>query len=115
MQAQTTEDFEREHGCTVDEFNARQSAEEVAAFKRDAPMRYFAYHEGGRPTGGMGRRLVTWTGDLLAQVTWTGDVYRSNFGDRRQAFRADAINGATYSGVAYLDAGDYVRMRKVKS
>lgn len=100
---------------TVDERNEQTSREEVASFKADAPARYFAYHA-DRPTNReMGNRITTWTGDLLANVTWTGDCYRSGFGDRRQNFRAKAINGAIYSGTAYLDAGDYVRMRKVAS
>lgn len=102
----------------VDKRNAATSRREVRSFKRDKPTRYFAYHAPARLSelrnGEVGRRITTWTGDDLARVTWKGDVYRSNFGDRRQAFRALAVNGCTYSGVTYLDAGDYVRMRKVK-
>lgn len=104
---------------TVDERNAETSRLEVAAFKAEKPARYFAYHAPARMSelrsSEVTTRIVTWMGDDLARVTSRGDVYRSNFGDRRQSFRALAINGETYSGVAYLDAGDYVRMRKVKS
>lgn len=100
--------------------NEERSRREVEAFKRDVPSRYFAYHAGPifRPRGdrvGVGRTITTWTGDLLANVVDVGDVWRSNMGDRRQSFRARAVNGATYSGIAYLDSGDYVRMRRVTS
>lgn len=100
---------------TVDERNAETSRQEVADFMAEVPERYFAYHRNPRNlTHPMGSEIVTWMGDRLANVVSTGAPYRSNFGDRRQSFRARGINGAMYSGVAYLDAGDYVRMRKVK-
>lgn len=99
---------------TVDERNRATSAQEVADFKTDPPERYFAYHSGGTLSH-VGHDIVTWMGDNLAHVTERFPVYRSNFGDRRQRFRAVGINGCTYSGTAYLDAGDYVRIRKVKA
>lgn len=105
---------------TVDERNRATSAQEVADFKANPPDRYFAYHaqrpNEALPTGPdiMGRRITTWMGDDLARVTWLGDAYRSGFGDVRQNFHALSIDGATsYSGTAYLSAGDYVRMRRV--
>lgn len=104
---------------TVDERNAETSHREVEIFRSTAPDQYFAYHapavrsEAISPE--VGGRIVTWIGDDLARVVWRGEVFQSNFGDRRQNFRARATNGATYSGTAYLDAGDYVRMRKVAS
>lgn len=96
--------------------NAEISRQEAAAFMAEVPERYFAYHAGPQlspVSRQIGQRITTWTGDLLANVVWTGNVYVSGFGDQRQNFRARAINGATYSGTAYLDAGDYVRMRRV--
>lgn len=102
---------------TVDERNAATSAAEVAAFMADPPGPYFAYW---REVGGYrdrlqwGYHITTWTGDLLATVQTVGIPYTSNMGDRRQSFRARGINGATYSGTAFLSAGDYVRMRPVK-
>lgn len=92
---------------SVDDRNAETSRLEVEAFKTDTPGPYFAYLSGNR--------ITTWTGDLLALVTWKGTPWRNNLGDTRQAFNAEGINGTRYAGVAYVSAGDYVRMRPVKS
>lgn len=97
---------------TTNERNKRTSREEVMAFERDCPARYFAYLPGEVR---IGAHITTWMGDKLATVIDRGGVWTSNMGDRRQSFRAKGINGATYSGTAYLSSGDYVRMRKVKS
>lgn len=101
--------------------NEERSRREVEAFKAKPPERYFAYHT-AKPSGldpitrlHHGDTITTWTGDTLANVAEAFDPWRSNLGDVRQNFRAKAINGATYSGIAYLDSGDYVRMRKVKA
>jgi hypothetical protein len=103
--------------------NDERSALEVEAFKTDKPGPYFAYWNtrgrwakpGVSPELIAGDTITTWTGDELATMTWTGDPFYSSFSDRRQNFRAKGINGVTYSGTAYLTAGDYVRMRPVKS
>lgn len=103
--------------------NEQRSAAEVAAFKADTPGPYFAYwnvrgrwaQPGVSPELVPGDTLTTWTGDVLAEMTWTGDPFYSSFHDRRQNFRARGINGVVYSGTAYLSAGDYARMRPVKS
>lgn len=102
--------------------NDQRSAAEVAAFQADKPGPYFAYwtargrwkRPGVEPALIAGDTITTWTGDMLATITWTGDPFYSSFSDRRQNFRAEGINGATYSGTAYLTAGDYVRMRPVR-
>jgi hypothetical protein len=99
---------------TVDERNAATSAAEVAAFMTDTPGPYFAYAGVGMDGLQRGTKITTWTGDTLATVERAGFVFRSGFGDARQNFRARGINGATYSGTAFLSAGDYVRMRPVK-
>ena len=99
--------------------NEQISAQEVAAFRSDAPDRYFAYQQaqasGFDPVRRLhtGDRISTWTGDELATINVANTPFRDNFGSVRQNFRARAINGATYSGTAFLSAGDYVRMRKV--
>lgn len=99
--------------------NEERSAQEVADFMADVPADYFAYAPCTELRGVRISQLwpdvkiTTWTGDELATVIHAGNPYRDNFGGRRQHFRAKAINGATYSGTAYLSAGDYVRMRKV--
>lgn len=41
------------------------------------------------------------------------NVWRSNMGDWRAAITV-SIAGQTYSGVAYLDSGDYCRLRRKK-
>lgn len=105
----------------ADWHNRRQSALEVENFKANAPSPYFAYNNVlGYASLRKRDKIATWMGDTLATVTWIGEVYHSGFGDsfqsRRQNFRALSIDGETvYSGTAYLSAGDYVRMRKVKS
>jgi hypothetical protein len=96
----------------TDQKNAETSRAEVEAFHAEQPDRYFAYHSG---TNGVGWHLTTWTGDTLAYVDSVGQTWRSNLGDLRQSFRARTSHGVVYSGVAYLDAGGYVRMRKVAS
>lgn len=107
---------------TVNELtNEQRSAAEVAAFIAEKPDRYFAYHNakqsGFDPVLRLhrGDRITTWTGEGLGTVKWSGDPFRDNFDGIRQNFRALGINGITYSGTAYLSAGDYVRMREVKS
>jgi hypothetical protein len=103
--------------------NDQLNAAEVAAFMAEKPSPYFAYWNargrwslpGVSPELVPGDTITTWMGDKLAGITWTGNPFGSSFGDRRQNFRAKGINGATYSGTAYLSAGDYVRMRAVKS
>lgn len=108
---------------TTAEKNAKTSRQEVATFAASAPSPYFAYYT-TRRSGEVGARhtmragvdsITTWTGDELAAVIHAGEEYVSGFGDRRQNFRARSIDGRTiYSGTAFLSAGDYVRMRKVR-
>jgi hypothetical protein len=97
-----------------DAANAERSRLEVEAFKVNKPDRYFAYR-GDNQRNGTFHTITTWTGEKLGHVLSLGDVYRSNFGDRRRHFRALGVNGVEYSGVAYLDAGDHVRLRAVRS
>jgi tRNA(His) 5'-end guanylyltransferase len=101
----------------ADKRNRAMSAQEVEDFKSNAPSPYFAYQSHDVTIGHLRRHdlLSTWMGDKLATVVHVGSPFRSSFGDRRQNFRALSIDGETvYSGTAYLSAGDYVRMRKVK-
>jgi hypothetical protein len=103
--------------------NDERSAAEVAAFMAEKPAKYFAYwnvrgrwsQSGVEPELIRGDNITTWTGDILATIIEVRPPFYSNLTDRRQNFRAQAINGLTYSGTAYLTAGDYVRMTAVKS
>jgi hypothetical protein len=56
--------------------------------------------------------VSVWTGARLG-AGQVNRVYRSNFGDRRASIQV-TIAGETYSGTAYLDAGDYCRLQRVK-
>ncbi len=97
--------------------NDERSLVEVADFRDQAPDRYFAYHDGHQPgsnPGRVGGTLTTWTGSELAVVIDRWAPFTSVLGDHRQNFRAIAINGEIYTATAYLSAGDYVRMRRVK-
>src|SRR4029077_18868095 len=102
--------------------NEHRSADEVAAFMSDQPGPYFAYWNvrgrwakpGVEPELIRGDLITTWMGDDLGRIVWVGRPFYSSFSDRRQNFRALGVNGATYSGTAYLTAGDYVRMRPVR-
>ncbi len=93
--------------------NEQRAECELFDWQNDPPARYFAYTESDKH-GLTGSHITGWTGLKLACITQRGYVYRSNMGDRRCNFRAIGSNGLTYSGIAFIDAGDYVRMRAVK-
>lgn len=60
----------------IDTQNREISRREVAAFKSDAPDRYFAYHVGASFPGfpaRIGRDITTWMGDCLGYVIWAGN------------------------------------------
>lgn len=88
---------------------------------RDKPARLFAYvriddYSGKRRTARGVRphdkaSVTVWTGEPLG-FGHVGNVWRSNFGDRRASVCV-VIAGVTYSGTAYIDAGDYCRLRRV--
>lgn len=83
------------------------SALEVYEFCSDIPDRYFLYirHETGE--------AITFGGDLLGSVLF-GREWQSNMGDRRVPITIKAINGYTYYGTYYKDAGDYARVKRAK-
>jgi hypothetical protein len=101
-------------GMTVT--NEERSAVEVYEFVRDRPASYFAYVALPNAARPWCKRptLITWTGDELGRIT-LGNTWRGNMGDVRQAIRVQAINGVTYSGTYYRSAGDYARLKAVKS
>lgn len=83
---------------------------------RDKPLRLFAYckiDDTDKIASYPGRTVVTvWTGLVLGHGR-AGPVWRSNFGDHRRSLCV-VIAGETYSGTAYIDAGDYCRLRRCK-
>lgn len=93
----------------------------------EKPEKLFAYYSlvdlAGNPSGYSAKDGDALRGCYIAVSVWTGrklgtgrvtSFWRSNMGDRRAAFRV-VIDGAEYSGTAYLDAGDYARLRKLKT
>lgn len=102
-------------GETVHGSNEEIGRLEAADFLRARPAKYFAYHTAKQSGLHRGDHITTWTGDELALIVWAGHPFRDGFGGLRQNFRANTRDGVTYSGTAYLSAGDYVRLRAVKS
>ena len=88
--------------------NDERSKAEVANFKKNKPKQYFAYYSF------ISNQVTTWTGDKLGDIVSKGEEWRSNMGDRRVQIKVKGINGVTYSGIAFLDAGDYTRLKAVK-
>lgn len=96
--------------------NEERSALELYDFCTDPPARYFLYIRMDDDKGqGFYRQGIatTWMGDMLGRATF-GPSWRSNFGDHRRAVRIRAVNGRTYVGTYYYDAGDYARVRAVR-
>lgn len=94
--------------------NDETSALEVFEFCRDKPDHYFLYV---RPTLGSDSfacTVGTWTGEQLGAGRM-GHVYRSNMGDKRRSIHFRAITGDSYAGTYFCGAGDYARVRKVRS
>jgi hypothetical protein len=100
---------------------ARSRREQTDFANAESGSRWFAYyrHEGysdPRDIGLVrGDLLTTWMGDKLATIVDSGPIWKSNLGDRRQWIVAWAmVTGGTaeWRGWAYLDAGDYARVRR---
>ena len=91
--------------------NDERSTVEVYEFCQNPPTRYFLYI--GFPKFGEPAIATTWTGDKLGDVSF-GTSYRSNFGDKRVPVTIRAINGKTYHGIYYSDAGTYARVKLSK-
>lgn len=80
---------------------------------RDKPSDLFAYIKAHPHAADTGACVVTvWTGAPLGYGRW-GSVWRSNMGDKRRSVSV-TIAGETYSGTAFVSAGDYCRLRKVR-
>lgn len=88
--------------------NADRSAVEVYEFCSNPPDRYTLYINEKREDA------TTWTGDGLGRTVF-GREYRDNFGGRRVPVTIYAINGRKYVGTYYKSAGDYARVRQVKT
>lgn len=88
--------------------NEERSAVEVHEFNLNKPEKYFAYVSEKNHT------VTTWTGDTLGSASF-GCEFRGNMGDKRVPIRVNGVNGRTYSGTYYKSAGDYCRLRAVKS
>lgn len=94
--------------------NARLTNEERGLLEQfdvwhNPPDRLFAYADLNGPQP----KITTWPGTTLGFGT-RGRAYRSNFGDLRVPLWV-RIAGVDYSGTAYVDAGQYCRLRRVKA
>lgn len=107
--------------------NEERSAVEVYEFCQTPPERYFLYishddnalslpdsHNHRTIRNGASGLATTWTGEKLGDVQF-GSEFHSAFGDRRVSLRVYAINGKTYSGNYFRDAGSYARVKLCKS
>jgi len=110
----------------VDLTNKERGVMEVYRFVKERPDTYLAYYKFGPmrawtspagSTGGSARVtgvVTTWMGDKLGDMVRIGEDYRSSFGDKRVNIRVKTIDGVMYSGTAFLDSGDYARLKRVK-
>jgi hypothetical protein len=98
--------------------NKERGAMEVYTFVKERPDTYVAYYKFHAPRLEGSQRITgivtTWVGDKLGDIVHTGGEYRSAFRDKRVNIRVRAINGATYAGTAFLDSGDYARLKRTK-
>lgn len=74
--------------------NMLLSHAERVSFVLEAPAKYHAYLSSD------GKRITTWTGETLAEVTRITRyrVTNSPYTNERGTFRAEAIDGRTYTG-----------------
>jgi hypothetical protein len=89
--------------------NEERSALEVFEFCRDKPDNYFLYISNDQ------QYATTWTGEKLGTVVQTSKPWRDNFNGTRVHIRISAINGAVYSGTYYKSAGEYARVKRVRT
>ncbi|MDE2022476.1 MAG: hypothetical protein KGI71_06210 [Patescibacteria group bacterium] len=90
--------------------NVDRNELEILDFMADESTKpYFAYVDRAVT------EVHTWMSGLLGKIYWHGSKFRSVFGDERINFRAKGIDGRIWAGTFYCSAGDYCRMRPVKS
>ncbi len=106
-------EIERIAGCKSPS-NEDLSALEVYDFVHSPPDKYFLYIDRKNNTA------TTWMGDIIGHVAvpraW-GQEMLSNIpvGDARITIAVRGINGVSYRGTYFAGAGDYARVKRVKS
>ena len=90
--------------------NEKRADCEIYGWLKNPPVKYLAYVK----DISVGQPITNWTGRTLGHITSLGKTWRSSFGDKRQSFRVLGTNGVLYSAIAYLDSGDYCRLKAVK-
>lgn len=101
-------------GLSKEITNEERSKIELYEFVHDPPEKYFAYYD--KPL----TKISNWMGVKLGDIISKSGVYEVGFrmvtGRRGRAVnvRIKGINGVTYAGTCYLDAGDYCRMKALK-
>jgi hypothetical protein len=96
--------------------NAERSSAEVYEFFHNPPEKYFLYVKRLVTLPGvvgMDVEVTTWTGQLLGKGQ-LGRPYRCG-ASRRYPITFKGINGKLYRGTYYASAGDYARVKMVKS
>ena len=88
--------------------NDELTALELYEWRTDPPDQYFLYINTDA------RIATTWTGATLGDVC-LGREYRDNFGGVRVPVWITGTNGRRYQGTYFKSAGDYARVRKVKT
>ena len=85
-----------------------RSAIETYDFIYNPPDSYFLYIDEEN------RKATTWIGQVLGSVVF-GKEYGTNFSDTRVPVWIHAINGKRYYGTFYKSAGDYARIKIMKT
>jgi hypothetical protein len=96
--------------------NAERSSAEVYEFFHNPPEKYFLYVRRLLVAPGvvsMHIEVTTWTGQLLGKGH-LGRPYKCGL-SRRYPITFKGINGRLYRGTYYVSAGDYARVKLVKS
>jgi len=89
--------------------NEDRSKIELFEFVNDKPTHYFLYVNADKCIA------TNFMGDFLGRVEF-GRAWRDNFGGMRVAIRIHhAINGVKYAGTCFKSAGNYARVKAVKS
>ena len=88
--------------------NAERGEVEEYQWRASPPDKYFVYVSEAK------RVATTWTGDVLGEVGF-GREFRDNFGGKRVPITVYGTNGRMYHGTYYKSAGDYARIKAMKS
>jgi hypothetical protein len=96
-------------GLTHSPTNEERSKIELYEFVHQPPQKYFAYYNNDLT------KITNWMGETIGEIVRKGQPYKAGFGGSRVVnVTIRAVNGLTYSGKCFLDAGTYCRMTALK-